>query len=126
MARPGLETYRQALVARRRDLTATLATPGEELVEMSGDDQAQAHQHEAVSLGLNSLGYGQIRLIEEALDRLAAGDYGACLACDGLIPARRLKAVPWTRYCVCCQERIDESGGEAAEELPFGARLARA
>ena len=61
---------------------------------------------EFISLHLNSLDYGQLRLIEEALDRFRAGDYGVCLACEEPIPAKRLQALPWARYCVSCQEEI--------------------
>jgi DnaK suppressor protein len=42
--------------------------------------------------------------VEEALDRLDAGDYGICLACDEAIAEKRLLALPWARYCVTCQE----------------------
>ncbi len=78
---------------------------------LGDDDQAQHLQHEFLSNRLNHLDYGRLRLIEEALDRLATGDYGRCLACDAVIPARRLQAVPWARYCVRCQEQADASGG---------------
>ena len=70
------------------------------------EDQAQMSHDEFVSLHLNSLDYGQLRLIEEALDRLHAGDYGICLSCEEPIPTKRLHALPWARYCVSCQEEL--------------------
>ena len=70
------------------------------------DDQAQISHDEFVSLRLNGLDYGQLRLVEEALDRLDAGDYGICLACDEPIAEKRLRALPWARYCVKCQEHV--------------------
>jgi DnaK suppressor protein len=48
-------------------------------------------------------------LIEEALDRIRSGDYGICLACEEPIPAKRLHALPWARYCVSCQEEVGSS-----------------
>ncbi|HYB85956.1 MAG TPA: TraR/DksA C4-type zinc finger protein [Streptosporangiaceae bacterium] len=39
---------------------------------------------------------------EEALARLSAGAYGWCEGCSGAIPARRLAAIPETRYCARC------------------------
>jgi len=48
-----------------------------------------------VSLRLNSLDYVQLRLVEEALDRIHTGDYGVCLACEKPIPPKRLQALPW-------------------------------
>lgn len=111
-------SYEHMLRARRRAVAEALkpvaVTPA---VAASEEDQAQALQHEAVSVGLNNLGYDQLRLIEEALDRLASGDYGTCFACESPIPPRRLEAVPWARYCVSCQERMDGTGRIAAPAL---------
>jgi len=39
---------------------------------------------------------------EEALARLSAGRYGRCESCAGAISARRLAAMPETRYCARC------------------------
>ena len=68
------------------------------------DDQAQISHDEFVSLRMNGLDYKQLRLVDEALDRLDAGDYGICLACDEPIAQKRLRALPWARYCVACEE----------------------
>ncbi len=70
------------------------------------EDQAQVSHDEFVCLQLNSLDYVQLRLIDEALDRIASGDYGTCQECEQPIPAKRLRALPWARYCVGCQEEI--------------------
>lgn len=108
--------YKRMLHARRQAVATALAPrPAAVGVMPSEDDQAQVLQHEAVSVRLNNLGYEQLRLIEEALDRLAAGDYGACAECDSPIPPRRLEAVPWARYCVPCQQRIDEMARTSLE-----------
>ncbi len=106
--------YERALRDGREAVLASLVPPSETRAHfgrLPEDDQAQVLQHESVSLELNSLDYGKLRLIEEALDRLASGDYGQCLACEQDIPAKRLKAVPWARYCVQCQELMDGAGG---------------
>jgi DnaK suppressor protein len=68
------------------------------------DDQAQISHDEFVSLRMNGLDYRQLRLVDEALDRLDAGDYGICLACDEPIAPKRLRALPWARYCVSCED----------------------
>jgi RNA polymerase-binding transcription factor DksA len=39
---------------------------------------------------------------EDALGRLAAGDFGACEQCEGLIPVELLAAAPESRYCPGC------------------------
>jgi DnaK suppressor protein len=90
------------------------------------EDQAQLTHDEFVSLHLNSMDYTQLRLVDEALDRLTSGDYGICLACEEPIPAKRLRALPWARFCVHCQETgsaaIDREGAEARGRTPVGLR----
>lgn len=120
MKRPA--EYERMLRAGRDAVLASLAPPSEtraHLGRMADDDQAQMLQLESVTLELNNLDYGKLRLIEEALDRLASGDYGQCLACERDIPAKRLKAVPWARYCVACQEEMDGSGGGRSAGLLY-------
>lgn len=46
--------------------------------------------------------------IENALTRLDDGSYGGCLNCKEDIPKARLRAVPWARYCVDCQEQVEQ------------------
>lgn len=46
--------------------------------------------------------------IEEALRRLDGGLYGTCLNCSDDIPKARLRAVPWARYCIDCQEQAEQ------------------
>jgi DnaK suppressor protein len=45
-----------------------------------------------------------LREIERALRRVAGGTYGVCEGCSEPINPNRLKAIPWARYCVPCQE----------------------
>ena len=101
--------YRQMLLEKRERVMAGLGIKFDTLAKMgrvAEEDQAQMSHDEFVSLHLNSLDYVQLRLIEEALDRIASGDYGVCLSCEEAIPEKRLQALPWARYCVACQEEI--------------------
>jgi len=103
------ESYRNALLDKREKVLLGLGVKFDTLARMgriAEEDQAQISHDEFVSLQLNSLDYLQLRLVEEALDRLNSGDYGFCLACDLPIPSKRLEALPWARYCVQCQEEI--------------------
>lgn len=47
----------------------------------------------------------EIRLVEEALERIADKRYGYCLECGNLINVERLRIVPEARYCVKCEEK---------------------
>ncbi len=119
------EEYRDLLLAKRSTVLSSLGVKFDTLARMgrvAEDDQAQITHDEFVSLHKNSLDYAQLRLVDEALDRLDSGDYGTCLACEEPIPAKRLRAVSWARYCLKCQETI---GAELDRELgmaPAGVR----
>lgn len=56
-----------------------------------------------------------LRLIESALERIHDGNFGKCASCEEEIGLRRLLALPWTQYCIRCQEEIEQrSYGERA------------
>lgn len=48
-----------------------------------------------------------LRLIEAALRRIAEGSFGVCVTCGEKIKERRLEALPWTQFCLQCQEVIE-------------------
>lgn len=103
------ELYRRMLLEKRARVLCGLGTKFDTLARMgrvAEDDQAQLSHDESVSLHLNGLDYAQLRLVEEALDRLKTGDYGVCLSCEEPIPPKRLRAICWARYCVRCQENL--------------------
>ncbi|MGH9401614.1 MAG: TraR/DksA family transcriptional regulator [Terriglobia bacterium] len=50
-----------------------------------------------------------LREIDRALERFAGGKYGVCEGCGEDISPARLKALPWARYCVRCQELISRN-----------------
>jgi DnaK suppressor protein len=47
----------------------------------------------------------ELKEIKEALERIEDGSYGICESCQGKIPKERLKAIPYARRCVKCQEK---------------------
>ena len=47
--------------------------------------------------------------IEGALERIESGVYGSCIECEGRIPKMRLKAIPYTPYCVKCASELESS-----------------
>ena len=50
-----------------------------------------------------------LKLIEEALGRLAEGTFGECINCGEEITPKRLDAIPWAPHCIRCQE-LQEQG----------------
>jgi len=49
-----------------------------------------------------------LQLVDEALNRIREGSYGECVNCGNELNAKRLEAVPWTRYCIACQEKMEQ------------------
>lgn len=115
--------FRRMLVTKRQEIVSAMDMRFDTLARMgrvAEDDQAQISHDEFISLQKNRIDYGQLRLIEEALDRVDSGDYGICLGCDDPIPEKRLLAIPWARYCIPCQER--EAAGVDLEQEAVLAR----
>lgn len=69
-----------------------------------------------------------LRLIDAALARMSEGSFGLCVACGDEISSRRLEALPWTQFCLECQEALEERVGAslAARALPKAATWRRA
>jgi DnaK suppressor protein len=47
-------------------------------------------------------------MVDSALARIREGTYGECISCGSEINAKRLEAVPWTRYCIECQDKLEK------------------
>jgi RNA polymerase-binding protein DksA len=81
-------------------------------VDGSADELDQAElsaEREFAVLGLNRRSELQ-RNIEAALRRIENGTFGTCTNCQETIGRNRLVAVPWTPFCITCQEAVD--GGD--------------
>jgi RNA polymerase-binding transcription factor DksA len=62
------------------------------------------------ALSLLSSDQDAIYEIEEALKRIEKGNYGVCEDCGKSIPKARLEAIPWTRFTVEAQARLEKEG----------------
>ena len=112
--------YRKMLIEKRKSVLAGLGIKFDTLAKMgrvAEEDQAQLSHDEFVSLRLNSLDYVQLRMVEEALDRIHTGDYGICLLCEKPIPTKRLQALPWAKYCVTCQQNLGNVDTAESDEI---------
>jgi DnaK suppressor protein len=56
-----------------------------------------------------------LQMVEGALSRLRDGVFGQCISCGSEINAKRLDAVPWTRYCIECQEKMEKGELQQAQ-----------
>jgi DnaK suppressor protein len=49
-----------------------------------------------------------LQMVDGALDRIRDGSFGQCVSCGEEINPKRLEAVPWTRHCIACQEKLEK------------------
>jgi len=64
-----------------------------------------------------SLRSHRLQLVEDALKRIDQGTFGTCQDCEKAIEEKRLRAIPWARLCLKCQE-----AAEALESIPLGSQ----
>lgn len=76
-------------------------------------DRANNAYNREFMLTLSGTERDLLRDIDQALERLDKGMHGLCEPCGSSIPQARLKAVPWARYCIDCQERVEQGLLEA-------------
>lgn len=70
-------------------------------------DDASAAFDQARDLALRSNLEETLKQIQEALDRVSEGTYGACEVCGERIDPARLKALPHTPHCLDCQRKLE-------------------
>jgi DnaK suppressor protein len=123
MSKAELASYRQTLLALRSRLTGDVSHLADEALRANGGEASgslsNAPLHMA-DLGTDnfeqeftlSLLQNQEHALEEitlALDRIERGTYGKCEECQSAIPKARLQALPYTRYCVACARKLQQS-----------------
>lgn len=112
-----LSTLRERLATRDAELRAEVdalraeeaaditRTPGGP-VEDDGERGEETARHD-VRRAEQARDTQELRAIAAALDRMAAGGYGACVDCGRDIPLARLQAEPAAARCVACQARTE-------------------
>jgi RNA polymerase-binding transcription factor DksA len=50
----------------------------------------------------------KIRLLNDAMRRIADGTYGVCEMCGEYIQDSRLEIIPYATYCVACKEKSED------------------
>jgi DnaK suppressor protein len=105
-----LRQFRQMLEEKSEQLRAQIQPGVNPALQIHADpydtaDFAEKSHEEWLFIQRNSLDTELLRETEAALTRLRDGTYGTCQDCGMPVSRKRLEAVPWTRYCVSCQER---------------------
>ncbi len=71
-------------------------------------DLAVRNYSKNVMLAVSENESRQLALIDEALVRIDDDEYGLCQNCEKQISEKRLAAIPWARYCLNCQELVEQ------------------
>ena len=71
-------------------------------------DLAVRNYSKNVALAVSENESRQLVLIDQALLRIEDEEYGECQNCDEKINPKRLAAIPWARYCLNCQELLEQ------------------
>jgi RNA polymerase-binding transcription factor len=74
---------------------------------MDSGDQALFDLEREMGISLQEMRNRERQMIEEALSSLDEGTYGKCGECDAEISEKRLAALPFARYCIECQSRME-------------------
>jgi len=84
-------------------------------VENAADpfDQIQASVERDLLVGLLNRDAQLRDDLRHAFELIENGSYGVCEDCEGSIAPARLKAIPWARCCVRCQELRDREVNES-------------
>jgi DnaK suppressor protein len=114
MKKDRLALFRETLSDKRRQLEdevgrTALYGKGQEddSIKDLGDQATTAYTREF----LFELGNGDRRLLREvmtALRKLDEGGFGDCERCGEPIAEKRLEALPFARYCIGCQRRVEQ------------------
>jgi len=118
MTRTNLEKFRTALRTKQSELSGKSRLESiaiERSPDMSEEVQYKSERELAI-VGLNR--ESEIRRsIALALSRINDENFGTCVHCEQEISKRRLEVVPWTPFCIRCQEAADRGDERVLESV---------
>jgi len=122
MDKKKLDTFKKKLEERQQTLRKTVSRT-EEDGRIADQDSAQDIADRAASSYTKEFLFSQsnndrqlLHMVETALQRIREGAFGECVNCGNEINTKRLEAVPWTRYCIACQEKLESGQLEEVRE----------
>jgi len=109
MTQTEINKYKAMLEAKQAELSAGLRNRDDIAIEKTPDaiDEVQLAGERELAIRNLDRESNLLRNVKGALVRIADGSYGVCMHCEEDIKIKRLDAVPWTKYCIKCQEAAD-------------------
>ena len=119
MTRTDLASFREVLRTKQAELSGKSRGLESIAIERSADEIEEAQYKSARELAIASLNRDSAirRNVELALIRINDHSFGTCVHCDEEIARRRLEAVPWTPFCIRCQEAADRGDESVLESV---------
>jgi DnaK suppressor protein len=124
MNQTDLEKYKKALEEKQAELSLGLRNRDDIAIEKTSDaiDEVQLAGERELAIRNLDRESSLLRQVRGGLARIADGSYGVCMHCDDEIKPKRLDAVPWTKFCIRCQEaadrqEIDIESGDSMDQL---------
>ncbi len=114
MDKKRLEYYKKKLQARREELMRTIARTQEEGRTADEDptvdlaDKAANSYTKEFLFGMTNTDRTILNMIDAALKRIQADEYGVCANCQEELQQKRMEAVPWAKHCLACQEKMEQ------------------
>ena len=114
LAKKQLDSYRKRLLEKKKGL-AEAYNKNKNYGRMTEDEGTQDLGDKASSTytkeflySLSNADREVLQQVDEALARIARGDYGVCLECEDEIDKKRLEAVPYASHCLVCQGKLEQ------------------
>jgi DnaK suppressor protein len=114
MDKKKLEQFKKRLETRQQELRRNVSRT-EQDGRSTDEDAAQDIADRAASSYNKEFLFHQsnnerklLQMVESARDRIRQGSFGECISCGKEINPKRLEAVPWTRHCIECQEKLEQ------------------
>jgi DnaK suppressor protein len=119
MTKSELNIYRNVLEAKQVELAQLVRNRDGIAIEKSADALDEVQYATERELAIRNLDRDSdlLRNVRAALRRIEEGSFGVCLRCEEDIRPKRLAAVPWTTFCIQCQEIADRSKGDSADNV---------
>lgn len=117
MTKKEKQAYRKTLLEEKEKIVRKLSQFYNESKEVETDiaqdvvDKAESSYTKEFLLSLSDAERKQLRLLDTALRRLETTGFGICQMCGKPIGKKRLNALPWTPYCINCQQKKEEEVG---------------
>lgn len=109
----------KVLLAKKEDLLIGLRGNLETFVtpeNAAAEDWAPLSHDQSVASHVNRIEFSQLKLIDQALERIRTEEYGICHECGEPIPTRRLDAIPWAIRCVPCEQQFAETAAAFVDD----------